>query len=306
MKFLSTKPPLNLPGRGRLGITLAVLFVLVTALYSCQKENSSTNSSQAVSEEEAVTYSDESAQAEASFDDVEDVSMLAAEEESAVSTANGRLFPFYHLRLRLGDCVEITVTPDNTTYPKTVTIDFGDGCWCADGKHRKGAIILYFTGPIHHTGSVLTITFRDFYLNRAHIEGTKTISNLSADGAIKFTVQVTGGKVTFPSGRGYKYDGLKYVAQIEGAATAELSDDVYSIEGRSKTEFNNGLTINLNTETPLIKKAACRWISDGTLKIKINDRILLLYYAAPDNGDCDNEALLTWNNGDNHRLITIP
>ena len=287
-------------------IILAVVFILATALYSCQKENSSNSNVTNVTEDEAVAYSDESAQAEGSFDDIEDISFQAADEEG-VTSAGGRLFPFVHLRLRLGPCAVITVTPNDSTYPKTVTIDFpGDGCWCADGKHRKGTITLFFTGPIRRPGSVVTITLTNFYLNRAHIEGTKTISNLSSNGATKFTVQVTGGKVTFPSGRGYKYDGLKYVAQIEGASTNDVVDDVYKIEGRSKTQFNNGLTINLNTETPLIKKVACDWISDGTLKIKINDRVLFLDFGAPNNGDCDNKALLTWNNGNNHRLITLP
>jgi hypothetical protein len=287
-------------------ITLAVVFLIATALYSCQKENSGSNTTP-VTEDEAVTYSDESAQAEGSFDDIEDISRVAADEEGQVSAPGGRLFPFVQLRLRLGPCAVITVTPDDSTYPKTVTIDFpGDGCWCADGKHRKGAIILHFTGPIRRPGSVLTITFRDFYLNRAHIEGTKTISNLSTPNGVKFTVQVTGGKVTFPNGRGYKYDGLKYVSQVEGATTNNILDDVYHIEGRSKTEFNNGLTINLNTESALVKKFSCRWISDGTLKIKINDRVLFLDYGAPNNGDCDNKALLTWNNGNNSRLITLP
>ncbi|HRG25574.1 MAG TPA: hypothetical protein PLL23_14320, partial [Chitinophagaceae bacterium] len=144
------------------------------------------------------------------------------------------------------------------------------------------------------------------YLNRAKIEGTKIVTNLSENGNIKFTVQVVGGKVTHPNGRGYKYDGIKYVKQIEGGATRQLRDDVYSLEVRSKTEFNNGLTINLNTESPLIKKMICPWISNGTLKIKINSRILFLNYGAPSNGDCDNKALLTWNNGNNHRLITLP
>jgi hypothetical protein len=287
-------------------IISAVVIILATALYSCQKENSS-NSNQTVTEDQAVTYSDESAQAEGSFDDLEDISMQAADEESFVSAPTARLFPFMHLRLRLGPCAVITVTPNDSTYPKTVTIDFpGDGCWCADGKHRKGTITLFFTGPIRRSGSVVTITLTNFYLNRAHIEGTKTISNLSENGAVKFTVQVTGGKVTFPNGRGYKYESLKYKAQIEGASTNDVSDDVYKIEGRSKTEFNNGLTITLNTESPLIKKVACNWISDGTLKIKINDRVLFLDYGAPNNGDCDNKALLTWNNGNNQRLITLP
>ena len=140
---------------------------------------------------------------------------------------------------------------------------------------------------------------RDFYLNRAHIEGTKTISNLSENGDVKFTVQVVGGKLTFPTGRGYSYESLKYVKQIEGGSTHIVRDDVYSIEGRSKTEFNGGLTIVLNTESPLIKKVACPWISEGTLKIKINDRELRLDFGFPNNGDCDNKALLTWNNGKN-------
>ncbi|MEO7924595.1 MAG: hypothetical protein ABIR30_13020 [Chitinophagaceae bacterium] len=295
-------------------IILAALTVLFSVfVISCQKENSFSNNTVAVSEEEAQVYSDESAQAEASFDDVEDVSMTAAEEEGDASMYGrsedaNRLIPtFDELRLRLGPCATITVTPNDSTYPKTITIDFGpNGCLCADGKWRRGAIVIHLTGPIRRTGSVMTITFVDFYLNRAHIEGTKVVSNLSENGNIKFTVQVVGGKVTFPNGRGYQYQGLKYVRQIEGGSTRIIRDDVYSIEGRSKTEFNNGLTINLNTETPLIKKVVCPWISDGLLKIKINDRVLFLNYGAPNNGDCDNKALLSWNNGNNHLLITLP
>jgi hypothetical protein len=294
--------------------TIGILAILsIVFLYSCQKENSIiTSSSDNVTEEQAVEYSDESTQAEASFDDVEDVSMTAADEEGLASEGVGRSsqnwFPprFEDLRLRLGPCATITVFPNDSTYPKTITIDFGDGCICADGKFRKGAIILHLTGPIRRSGSVLTITFRGFYLNRAHIEGTKIISNLSENGNIKFTVQVVGGKVTFPNGRGYEYQGLKYVHQVEGGSTRMLRDDVYNIEGRSKTEFNNGLTITLNTERPLVKKFVCPWMSNGLLKIKINARILFLDYGFPNNGDCDNKALLTWNNGNNQRVIILP
>jgi len=292
-------------------VTIAAFAVMCSVfLFSCQKESSLDNTP--VSEEEAKVYADESAQAEASFDDVEDVSMIAAEEEGIASEGGrsaeaGRFLPtFEELRLRLGPCAEITVTPNDSTYPKTVIIDFGDGCLCADGKFRKGAIILHLTGPIRRSGSVLTITFRNFYLNRAHIEGTKIISNLSSGGDIKFTVQVVGGKVTFPNGRGYQYNGLKYVKQVEGGNTRPVRDDVYTIEGRSKTEFNGGLTIILNTETPLVKKVVCPWINNGLLKIRINDRVLFLNFGAPSNGDCDNKALLTWNNGNNQLLITLP
>ena len=287
---------------------VAIVLIATLALLSCQKEDSSANdaSNNPVSEEETAVYADESAQIVASFDDVEDIGMIAADEEGAVSAEGGRSFPFTELRLRLGICAKITVTPDDGTYPKTITIDFGDGCICADGKFRKGVIILHLTGPLRRSGSVLTITLRDFYLNRAHVEGTKIITNLSENGNIKFTVQVVGGKVTWPNGRGYSYNCLKYVRQTAGGATRVVWDDVFAIEGRYKVEFNNGITITLNTESPLVKKVLCPWISDGLLKIKINDRTLFLAYGAPDNGACDNKALLTWNNGNDHRLITLP
>lgn len=286
-------------------ITIAAFAVLFSAiLFSCQKEKSL--NAPEVTEEEATTFSDESAQVEASYDDVEDVSMIAAEEEAEVSAPNGRGFLFVELRLRIGDCPVITVTPNDSTYPKTITIDFGHGCLGPDGKFRRGKIVIHLTAPIRRPGAVMTITFVDFYLNRAHIEGTKIVSNLSENGNIKFTVQVVGGKVTFPNGRGFKHSSLKFVKQIEGGNTRTCRDDVYSIEGRSKTEFNNGLTIHLNTETPLIKKVVCPWISNGLLKIKINARVLFLNYGFPNNGDCDNKALLTWNNGNNQRVILLP
>jgi hypothetical protein len=286
-------------------ITIAAIAILFSAiLFSCQKEKSITPPE--VTEEEAATFSDESAQVEASFDDVEDVSMIAAEEEAEVSAPNGRAFLFVELRLRIGNCPVITVTPNDSTYPKTITIDFGNGCLGPDGKLRKGKIVIHLTAPIRRPGAVMTITFVDFYLNQAHIEGTKIVSNLSSNGDIKFTVQVVGGKVTFPSGRGFRHNSLKFVKQIEGGNTRTCRDDVYSIQGRSKTEFNNGLTITLDTETPLIKKVVCPWISNGLLKIKINARVLFLNYGFPNNGNCDNKALLTWNNGNNQRVILLP
>ena len=287
-------------------ILVAFAFLSVAFLFSCQKEASLSNS---VSEEDAVTYSDESAQADASFDDVTDVSMVAADADNDASTArtDGRYFPnFLELREAIGDCAEITVYPNDSTYPKTITVDFGDSCVGRDGKLRSGKIVLFLTGPIRRPGSVLSITFVNFYLNHVHLEGTKTISNLSENGTIKFTVQVTGGKVTFPSGRGFKYESFKYKKQIAGMDTHTVRDNVFEITGWAKIEYNNGLVVKFEVVDPLIKKVSCPWISDGTLKIKINDRVFKLDYGFPHNGDCDNKALLTWNNGNSQRVIILP
>lgn len=279
---------------------------LLILLFSCQKD---VTTQSAVSEEQASTLSEESTLAEASFDDVADLAQTAADEEDNASEygINGRgYFPqFTELRASIGDCATITVSPNDSSFPKTITIDFGNGCLGRDGKYRSGAIIIHLTAPLRRPGSVLTITFREYFVNRVHLEGTKIISNLSDPPVHKWSVQVVGGKVTFPTGRGYSYEGLKFKKQVEGADTRIVRDDVYKIEGRSKTVFNNGTTVTINTEDALVKKVACPWISDGTLKIKVNDRVFFLDYGYP-NGDCDNKALLTWNNGNNQRVILLP
>jgi len=291
----------------RIGIA-AFTFIIASMLFSCQKDLGSGNN-QSVTEEQATAYSEESSIAEASFDDAEDVATTAADEECNASEygINGRVFRplFAELRAAIGDCAEITVTPNDSTYPKTITIDFGDSCLGRDGKVRSGAIIIHLTAPLRRPGSVVTITFRNYYVNRVHLQGTKIISNLSEPPVHKWSVQVVGGKVTFPSGRGYSYQGIKVKTQVGGVDTRIVRDDVYEITGRSQTEFNNGLTITLNTETALVKKVNCPWISDGKLKIKINDRVLFLEYGFPFNGECDNKALLTWNNGNNQWVIRL-
>ncbi|MBI1342837.1 MAG: hypothetical protein GC171_07885 [Terrimonas sp.] len=288
----------------------AAILALVFAafLYSCQKEKSQGNTANSVTAEEAVQYTDESTEADASFDDVSDVALSAADEESSAREAgtSGRISLFAELRLRIGDCANITVTPDDSTYPKTVIIDFGDGCNGRDGKFRKGAMILNFTGPIRVSGSVVTLTFRDFYLNRGHIEGKITFKNQNENGLHKYTVTVENGAFTLPSGRGFQYTGIKVVTQIAGMDTRLIRDDVYKIEGRSRTDYNGGKSVVLNTVDPLIKKVNCHWISEGTLKIVINDRVLKLDYGFPNNGDCDNKALLLWNNGLDQKVITLP
>jgi hypothetical protein len=295
----------------------AIAFAFFSFVFtSCQKERSLGN--EAISEEQAAELSDESSRLEATFDDADDIAFTAAEEEgnaggfgiegrSAMPDQDRRFLPrFLELRERIGECATITVTPNDSTYPKTVTIDFKDSCRGRDGKVRSGKMVLHFTGPIRRPGSVVTLTFVDFYVNRVHIEGTKIFKNLSEPPVHQWTIEVLDGKVTFPGGRGYSYDSKKNVKQIAGMGTNQVRDDVYQITTRSKTIFNNGTIVNINTEDPLIKKVACPWISEGTLKFKINDRVLMLDFGFPNNGGCDNKALLLWNNGQYQRVVILP
>jgi hypothetical protein len=287
----------------RISAAIAMLFLMALSVVSCKKDNSSQTS---VSDTEAQTISQEDAAAESEYDDITELGLAAGADMESGAIDNGRIATdgntariridlFVNLALKLGPCVTITAEPNDTTFPKTVTINYGDGCICRDGKLRKGKVVLYFSAPPRKSGSVLTITLQDFYVNRAHIEGVKTVTNLSANGAVKYSVKIEGGKVSWPNGRGFTYVGTKTVTQIEGASTIACADDVYSIEVRTQIKYANGITVTKNTESPLIKPVACHWIVKGVLKITINDRVLYLDFGT--GGDCDKRALLTWANG---------
>jgi len=296
----------------KLQVLATALIFFSIAMVSCQKESSLQPST--VTEEESLTVSQENTAAEAEYDDITEIGLsVGADLEAAASTnveipgapagggLNGRIELFFDLQFKVGPCTKIDVSPDDSTFPKTVTVDYGEGCICRDGKFRKGAIVFYFTGPIRRPGSVLTITLRNYFVNRMHIEGVKTIKNLTENGVHAYSTLVLNGKVTWPNGRGFSYEGSKKVTQVRGSETRTIRDDVYSIEGRNKTVYANGITVNKNTETPLIKPVACPWIVKGVLKIKINDRVVYIDFG---NGDCDNKATLKW--AASERDITLP
>lgn len=288
-----------------------LLFSTGVLLFSCKKDGSVQNPS--VTEEESIAISEENTAADAEFDDVTEIGFSAG-ADLEVSTDPGEvpgsgagsaseLSPnlFEELSFKTGPCTKITVIPNDNTFPKTVIVDYGDGCFCRDGKFRKGAIVLHFSAPIRRPGAVLTITLRNYFVNRVHFEGTKTIKNLSENGVHKFSVNIENGKVTWPNGRGFKYEAVKLVTQVRGMETRTIRDDVYEIEGRAKTVYSNGTTVTKNTETPLIKKITCPWIVKGVVKIKINERVFYIDFG---NGECDNKAILKWEGGE--KEIRLP
>jgi hypothetical protein len=285
-------------------LTAGCFLYATLMLSSCKKEVSV--QSAFVSEEESQSITEENAVADAEYDEVTEIGLTAAADleiaesiptettgETAGAGVRVRTEIFKELASKLGPCTQITVSGD--AFPKTVIINYGEGCLCRDGRFRKGVIVLNFSGAMRGAGSMLTITLRDYYVNRIHIEGSKGITNLSAAGAHKYSINIEKGKVTWPDGRGFSYEGNKVVTQVRGFDTWTITDDLYEITGNSKTVYANGVIVVKNTESPLIKKIGCRWLVQGTLKIMINQNSLFLNYGS---GDCDNKASLSWTGGE--------
>jgi hypothetical protein len=298
-------------------ILTALTFFSALALFSCKKEGNN----MAVSDEESITITEENAEANSDFDDVAEMGLsISSDMEGVIGGSHNDVTPgingatggpldfnlnvFEDLALKAGPCTKITVTPADSSFPKTIAVDYGTGCICRDGKFRSGKVVMNFTAPIRKPGAVLTITFDDFRLNRKKIEGTKVVKNKSETGLFAYSTEIIDGKVSWPNGRGFSYEASKIVTQVSGIDSRKVRDDVYKIGARTKTVYNNGITVIKNTETPLMKAVACPWISDGVLKVSINNRDIYVNYAAPNGGACDNKALIKWANGE--RLINLP
>lgn len=157
--------------------TALVLAVLFTA---CKKDEST------IVTAEQLTAAEDQTTANDLYEDVDD------QVDDAIETRGGG-----------EDCPTVTLVPADGSYPRTMTIDFGtDGCTGPDGRVRKGQIVVNLTDTLSNEDAVRTATFVDFYVDDAHLEGTRTLTNTGLDdnGNRTFTRTVVGGKITYPDG----------------------------------------------------------------------------------------------------------
>ena len=286
---------LNMPTK--ISLTLLLLGGLLFA--SCKKESSSS----AKEEAEVMESTASDSEADMTYDEVFNTTMgIGAEangEELGITAGTG-----VFARIENGQitgrvdstqrCFTVTVTPmDRGVFPKTVVINFGNGCLGRDGKLRKGKIITVYTGPMRVPGSKATTTFDGFKVDSVAVEGTHQVENNSTSNNLSFTTRVINGKLTWDSGRWVKWTTTRTVTQVEGNGTPFYPlDDIFTITGAGRGENSRGASWAHEIIEPLVKKFTCRWISKGVMRVRRNDTNALINYG---NGDCDNKATVTIN-----------
>jgi hypothetical protein len=241
-------------------------------------------------ETEAIAQSD--------FEEIDDITttMMAIAE----SNSGGRVESVEDDRCR---CAEITHDKEN----HTITIDFGDGCEGPNGIVRSGIIFITYHGHRFVPGSYWTVTFRNYYVNRRHIEGLRTVTNVSESLEVNPTFHITleDGKVTWP-------DETFTTREVDRTrvwvrASNPLLDETHILAG-SVTSGLNRKGVNYNTEvlTDLIYKRNCRTDRrvripvQGTKQVVTGDRNCVIDYG---NGECD--AIIVVTCGDRTKTIDI-
>jgi hypothetical protein len=292
---------------------LLLAFSLIGALTftSCKKEDSfnaatvtETDPVEMAATQEATA---EEAATEAQYDDVFNItaSMNRSEvgEDLGVSANVSGLSELGSTTTNQARCFTITVVPNiPNVFPKTVTIDFGNGCLGRDGKFRKGKIVSIYTNRMVVPGAKVSTTFIGYHVDSFKIEGTHITENTSTSNMQGWKVKVIDGKITNTNNnRWKKWNSVKDVLQVAGNGTPNFPlDDIYKIDGAATGSNSGGHTWSSLITESLIKKFACPWIVQGKIRLNRDGRTALLDYG---NGNCDNQAII-YINGVPH-IITL-
>lgn len=271
-----------------------VTLLISTAIMSCESdevatliEEAITTGDIAVVDEVDVALDEVSASVEQAFILEEALGSLSTKE------SDGKNFPEF-----FPSCLTKTVVIEQNM--KIVTLDFGEGCEVR-GRFMAGILIMSYEKDPELRTRTITTTFDNYRVNRKLIEGSHSMvrvrENENGNPQSTFTFDVT---VTWDNGDTASRVGEKIRTLIEGGDTRVWSDNVFSITGYWKTERKNGTTVNAEITTPLRREKVCRFLVSGVIDLTKNDRSGTLDFG---DGTCDNEALLTLDDGTEIAII---
>lgn len=188
-----------------------------------------------------------------------------------------------------------SVTIDTVSSTRTIVIDFGtSNCLCVDGRYRRGKILANYTGKYRDSGTVVNISFDNYFVNDNQIKGTHKTTNLgkNAAGKLVYKVEVNGEIVKANNGGTITWISTRQREWVEGAATPlNILDDVYSITGSASGTNAAGVSYTISITQALVRKMNCRWFESGKVEITPNGKLTrTLDYGS---SGCDANATVT-------------
>lgn len=186
-----------------------------------------------------------------------------------------------------------TVTVEGDEFPKTITVDYSDGCAGRMGLAKKGTLTIEMTDTIVNEGAIYTVTFTNMTFGNRAIEKTIIYENLGTpDGEhweISYemfsTTTFEREEETFIIVR--EFSGIN--TWLNGFDTPECSDDEFLRNGAGTITVNEDLKFE-RTVTDLHIDRSCKYPLSGVIDITRGDESMSIDFGA---GECDNIALVT-------------
>jgi hypothetical protein len=191
------------------------------------------------------------------------------------------------------ECVTVTVVAEQNF--RQVTIDFGtEGC-VVNGHFIQGQIVFDYTRNPEAQQIAINYNLVDFYFDAKHVIGNRSIlrelSNDNGNPQFTHNINVT---VIWPNGAQASREGTRIREWVEGFGSGVFTDNVFEITGNWTATFVNGHTHTYEVLTPLRREATCTYIVSGSFDVQRTNFGGVFDYGE---GDCDNQATFTFNNG---------
>ena len=263
---------------------LLSLMVLGVVFTSCSNDEDTTNPTNQVEDTLEVKQS-------AEIDQVDnilgDLIIDAYEQQEASETGRGNYTG------DIPECVTITIVAQQGY--RQVTLDFGsEGC-LVNGHILKGQIIFDYTRDPEAQQITINYNLVDFYFDDKNVIGSRSIlkelSNENGNPQFTHTLDVT---VIWPSGVQASREGTRIREWVEGFGSGIFSDNVFEITGNWTSTFVNGNTHTYEVIVPLRREVICAYFVSGSFDVQRTNFGGIFDYG---DGDCDNQATFTFNNG---------
>ena len=224
-----------------------------------------------------------------------DASRIEFVNNDVISIADqaGTLYNAEYIRQGLSTCA--SVATDTIHTPHTLIIRFGTtNCVCADGRSRRGAIIVSYNGHYLDTSQLHTITYDNYYINDNHLTGSVKVTRMDTTvaGNWNYKIQVNDSLNISPDPLQSQYtvwSGNLVREWTAGAKTNDRNDDVFSVSGTATLTRPNGHIFTFAIGTPLKYAIGCDFAESGVVNVTGYNGARVLNYGT---GNCDEFAQL--------------
>ena len=187
-----------------------------------------------------------------------------------------------------------TVSVDSDEFPKTVTINYSEGCTGRMGLEKKGIVTIEMSDTIINPGAVYTVTFTNLTMGHREISKTATFINEGLNENDRWVISFESFSTTTFEKQGEEFtierDFSGEREWLTGFDTPEVRDDQLLVTCSGSITVNGDLKFSKNTVEPLKIDRTCKWPLSGIVEITRAEEIMSINYGA---GECDNIALVT-------------
>ncbi len=187
----------------------------------------------------------------------------------------------------------VTVSLEGDEFPKTITIDYSEGCSGRMGLEKKGIITIEMTDNILNEEAVYTVTFENVTVGNREIEKTIILENLGQPDGEHWEISYEMVSTTTFDREEETFVILRDFSGIQkwlaGFDTPETEDDHFLRNGAGTITVNDELTFE-KTVTDLEINRACKYPLSGVIEITRDGETMTIDFGA---GECDNIALVT-------------